>query len=129
MKKHTSESRGFWKRLFDAVSIHAGECPAESLRRSLDAGEGGIVVVDVRSIGEFRGPLGHVPGALHAPLAEIETRPDALSEYKNRDLVMSCLTGMRSRKAAAILNARGFRARNLAGGMRRWNRLGYPAER
>jgi 3-mercaptopyruvate sulfurtransferase SseA len=39
-----------------------------------------ILVIDVRTAQEFSGQLGHIPGAVNIPIAEL---PDRIQELKN----------------------------------------------
>ena len=74
------------------------------------------LLLDVRRTAEFAG--GHLPGALHIPLAEL---PQRLPEIpRDRELVCVCHLGQRSAHAAALLLSHGYPARSLAGGMDAW---------
>jgi rhodanese-related sulfurtransferase len=84
--------------------------------------EGEVELVDVRSIGEWRG--GHVHGARHIPLHELGAR---LSELPaDRPVAFICASGKRSRLAALLAARRGLAACNVAGGMNAWRRDGLP---
>jgi glyoxylase-like metal-dependent hydrolase (beta-lactamase superfamily II)/rhodanese-related sulfurtransferase len=88
------------------------------------------LLLDVRQPEEYRGPLGHIRGARLLPLGELPRRLDELEDYRHHPVVTACQMGGRSNQAAAILIEAGFRrVCSLAGGMMRWNILGYPAER
>ncbi len=52
---------------------------AASLRTRMAGGEK-ILVIDVRTAQEFSGQLGHIPGAVNIPIAEL---PDRIQELKN----------------------------------------------
>lgn len=84
--------------------------------------EGGALLVDVREPEEWR--AGRAPQALHVPLGELAAR---LAELPvDRPLIMVCRSGARSDRAAAALVGLGFRASNLAGGMRAWQAAALP---
>lgn len=87
-----------------------------------------VHIIDVRQPEEFTGELGHIPGA---QLIVLDTLPEKLSTLpKDGTLVFVCLSGGRSTQAAAFAHAHGFKdVRNLAGGMKRWNQLGYSTEK
>ena len=79
------------------------EIPRAELRARLKAGEP-ILVVDVRSAEEYA--AGHVDGAVHVPLAEIEADPTRLP--LDRPIVTVCgKGGGRSEGAAARLTKAG----------------------
>lgn len=82
----------------------------------------GTPLLDVREADERR--LGHVPGSLWVPLAEVPGRADDLPE----DLVVMCAAGVRSQQAARFLQTRGHRVANLMHGIQGWARMGLPLE-
>ena len=86
-----------------------------------------VLVVDVREPDEYRGELGHVPGAELVPLETLEARAAALA--RDRPIVTVCRSGGRSGKAAIALGRLGFEAvASLHGGMTEWNRRALPTE-
>lgn len=88
------------------------------------AGVGGdVVVVDVRTGMEFAG--GHIGGAISAPLFSLPFKMGALSAHRDKELVLVCLSGHRSRLAGLLLTIGGFKnLSNLDGGMAGWRRRG-----
>ncbi len=90
--------------------------------RARQAAVEGVLVVDVRSAEEFA--AGHIEGALHLPLSELEAHPEQLP--LDRPIVTVCgKGGGRSAGAAACLAAAGaVDVAFLEGGT-----LGWLAER
>jgi rhodanese-related sulfurtransferase len=89
---------------------------------------GHVRIVDVRETDELTGPLGHIPGVEHAPLATVLAR--AASWPKDEELILVCRSGGRSSGAAEALVAAGFRkVMNMAGGMLAYNAAGLPVTR
>jgi rhodanese-related sulfurtransferase len=84
-----------------------------------------IVVLDVRTIHELDGPLGHIEGVIHIPLQELENRIEELNEFKDSKINVVCRTGRRSGVATSILNEKGFKAKNIIGGMVEYRKKGY----
>lgn len=81
------------------------------------------LIVDVRGRSEWDG--GHLPGAVHIPLAELPERMDELPA--DRTLVLQCQGGSRSSIAASFLQARGVAdVVNLTGGFSAWAAAGLP---
>lgn len=80
--------------------------------------EGVVTLLDVRPADEFA--LGHVPGALNVPLAELDARLSSLDPEK--DIVAYCRGAycVMSFEAVARLRVRGFSARRLEDGMPEW---------
>lgn len=76
----------------------------------------GSALLDVREPDEWT--AGHAPGAQHVPMAEVPQRLDELPEVDQ--LYVICRSGGRSAKVAAYLNANGWDAVNVAGGMGGW---------
>ncbi|HUG27114.1 MAG TPA: rhodanese-like domain-containing protein [Gemmatimonadales bacterium] len=92
----------------------------------LRAGSNGALIVDVRAESEW--DAGHLPGAIHIPLPELEERLGEIPT--DRDVVTHCQGGGRSAIAASLLKARGYdRVANLAGGYSAWVAAGLPVER
>ena len=96
--------------------------------RTLDSlrDEKRLQVVDVRAPDEWS--TGHLPRALHIPLAAL---PDRLDEIDaTSPVVVHCKGGGRSAIAASFLEARGFtQVANLAGGFDAWTANKLPVER
>ena len=85
-------------------------------------------LLDVREPDEFRGELGHIPGAELVPLATVSAAAAAWDREK--PLIVICRSGGRSSRAAQALAAAGFRhVMNLSGGMLAYNAAGLPVER
>ncbi len=85
-----------------------------------------VHILDVRSVSEFEGELGHVMGARLVPLEELRARTSEVRDDK--PVVILCQTGKRSALAAVILKKAGItRVANVAGGMVRWRELGLPS--
>jgi hydroxyacylglutathione hydrolase len=89
------------------------------------AGEDGLQVVDVRSPEEWSG--GHLPGAIHIPLAQL---PDRIGELDaSAPIVLHCRGGGRSSIATSFLQSRGIAdVSNLAGGFDAWVAQGFEVE-
>lgn len=91
--------------------------------RRLLAERPGVVVLDVRQAGEFRG--GHLVGAKHVPVGLVHARAAHLDPTAT--YLVYCRSGSRSARAVRILAARGFtQVHNLHGGIVAWQRAGYP---
>lgn len=102
----------------------------EDIKRRMDAGED-ILVIDVRTQGEFTGNLGHIDGALNLDASALGRKLAELGEqlepYKNEPIVVTCRTDNRSPGAARVLFQHGFKnLMIMGGGMSKWNRNGYP---
>ena len=86
-----------------------------------------IQVLDVREEHEYRGPLGHIPGAILVPLGELVDRVAELDPA--RPLVAVCRAGGRSARAVSLLRQEGFsELANLPGGMLRWRTMDLVTE-
>lgn len=81
------------------------------------------VVLDVRSDAEWN--AGHIEGALHIPVADVEAR---LSEIpRDRDVVVHCGVAPRARAAQAMLVKSGHEhIQHLEGGFTAWGSAGLP---
>lgn len=94
--------------------------PAASLGA---AANGDRLVLDVRNRSEWN--EGHVPGAVHIPLAELASRVEELRDESDRPIAVHCQGGSRSAVAASVLLAAGFtEVANVEGGYAAWARAG-----
>ncbi len=87
-----------------------------------------LTLLDVRSLEEYGGPDGHVPGSQLIPLPELEAR---LAELPTaRPVVALCHSGSRSALATLVLQKAGLvQVANLRGGLQAWKAHGLPLER
>lgn len=66
--------------------------------------------------------LGHIPGAVNIPLAEV-FKPENLARLpKDKKIVVYCYTGHTGSRAAALLNLCGYDTTNLKWGMTGWTK-------
>lgn len=76
---------------------------------------GTIVLLDVRTASEYK--AGHIAKAKNIPLDKI----GAYSGEKESPVYLICQSGARSKKAATILNKKGYHVINVRGGMSQWS--------
>ena len=82
-----------------------------------------LVILDVRTAKELVGPLGKIEGVVHSPVQELSERIDELQQFKDRNIAVSCRSGNRSVTATNILQENGFKAKNVIGGMKAFNKI------
>lgn len=118
---------------FDPAVLTAWSAGGKSLQQTrqmtvseLAAARAGLVVLDVRGRAEW--DAGHLPDAIHIPLAEL---PERLAELaSDRGIAVHCQGGGRSAIASSLLQSKGFGAvANVAGGFGAWTAAGYPVRR
>jgi rhodanese-related sulfurtransferase len=80
----------------------------------------GAQFVDVRESAEWN--AGHAPQAVHIPTSQISSRMNRLK--KDKDIVVVCRSGNRSRSVTSMLRKQGYEAYSLSGGMRAWQSAG-----
>jgi molybdopterin/thiamine biosynthesis adenylyltransferase/rhodanese-related sulfurtransferase len=89
--------------------------------------ESGAAIVDVRERDEW--DEGHLPGALHVPRGNLESRIEAAVPDKASPVLLYCASGNRSAFAAKSLEDLGYEnVVSLAGGFTDWKRSGLPFE-
>jgi rhodanese-related sulfurtransferase/DNA-binding transcriptional ArsR family regulator len=94
----------------------------EALLERLD--DGSTLLLDVRPEDEF--VLGHLPGALNIPLADLERR---LAELPSDSQIVAYCRGpycVLSFEAVAALRAKGYDVRRLEEGFPEWKAAGLP---
>jgi sulfur-carrier protein adenylyltransferase/sulfurtransferase len=105
----------------DAPGELAEIAPSELAAR-LDQGEP-LTLLDVREESEWR--IGRIEGAALVPLRQV---PESVTRIpRDREVVVYCHHGSRSRTAAEHLASQGFRVSNLTGGIDRWSREVDPS--
>ena len=86
------------------------------------------VVVDVCEAEEFA--AGHVGGAKHIALNQLEERLPQLVKNKTLPLILVCQTGARAGRALAVAKKLGYeKAQSLAGGLSAWKGDNLPVEK
>lgn len=113
----------------------------DELERRL--GEEGLVLLDVRSAGEYSGDAGypcdmrqgHLPGARHLDLQLLMEAADEdairrlVGVPDGSEVIAYCHSGGRSAMAVQILQAAGYDARNYVGSWHDWSAIpGLPIE-
>lgn len=111
----------------------------EELARRL--GEAGLVVLDVRTEGEYRGEAGypcdprhgHVPGARNVDVnvlagADVQTVRELVGAPEGAEVIAYCHSGGRSAMAVQVLAAAGYDARNYVGSWHDWAGTDLPIE-
>ena len=85
-----------------------------------------VVVLDVRPAAAFRGPEGHIAGAINAPFETIERQLPELLPYQNQTVLVYGATSTDGEVAAKLLTVAGFRnVVHIAGGLKGWIDRGY----
>jgi thioredoxin 1/putative thioredoxin len=87
---------------------------------------GRVVAVDTRDAASFA--RAHIPGAMHIPLAELETRANDLASTGMAP-VLYCRSGNDSKTVAEKLAEQGYPVAFLEGGFLAWEISGQPIER
>lgn len=78
--------------------------------------------LDVRE--DFEVAESMIPGSLHIPIGQLNERLGELDAAV--EIITVCRSGNRSGQVADALNAAGFSAHNMAGGIIAWQQAGLP---
>jgi len=97
----------------------------EEVKKIIDEESEEYFLLDVRTLEEYYGDLGHLPDAKLIPYNEIANRIDELSEQKDKKIIAYCRSGRRSAIATKILKENGFEVYNMIGGMKKLKEV-YP---
>lgn len=95
------------------------EIDVEQLETAL---QGDITLVDVREPMEFA--QAHVSGSILVPMGQLASRLNELD--RSRPVAVICRSGNRSAAMCQLLDANGFEAANVVGGLEAWVRAGKP---
>src|SRR5829696_1816703 len=86
--------------------------------------EGQVQVVDVRQGQEHE--AGHIPGDRHIPFDRLKDEVGTLD--RDQPILLYCRSGERSGTAAEALQASGWNANSIEGGLVDWVERGLPIE-
>ena len=90
--------------------------------------QGPTLVLDVRDGTEYA--AGHLPRARHIPLAELGKRVEEIGKFKEKAVIVTCQSGIRSGRAAKLLKSAGFTTvYELKGGLAAWQQASLPVEK
>lgn len=85
-----------------------------------------VVILDTRPAAEYRGPSGHIAGAISAPFDTIEKQLPELLPYQNDTVLVYGANATDGELAAHLLSLAGFRnVVHVAGGLDAWIARGY----
>lgn len=120
-------------RLAQRVIWPVGRIAPERLKQRLDRRED-LLLLDVRTAGEFTGPDGHIRGSINVALdalgSKIKRAKGEIRQFADEEVVVVCRTGSRAATAARKLKRAGVgNIAVLDGGMLAWNGKGYPKAR
>jgi rhodanese-related sulfurtransferase len=87
------------------------------------ASRAGVQIVDVRE--QYEWDAGHIDEAMHIPLNQLMAG-GGQDLALDRPVVAVCRSGNRSELASLMLQARGYDAHNMEGGMEAWEAAGLP---
>ena len=104
------------------MTVFGSSVPSVPPREVSDKLAHGWTLLDVRTDGEWA--QGRIAGALHIPMDELLSRLDEVDDR----VVCVCAVGARSGRVAEYLNAQGYQAVNLEGGIYGWADAGLPIE-
>ena len=111
-----------YRELLTQVKAEIAEIGAAEARDR--AAADGPVFLDVREQDEWQ--EGHIPGAVHIPRSNLESRVEGLLPDRESELVVYCAVGARSAFAAKSLGELGYtNVVSLAGGFTDWKRNGF----
>jgi len=105
----------------------AAELGPHNVKRLIDLGGRDVVILDVRTAQGYR--EGHLPGAINIPFEELPKRMKELP--KSKEIISYCwnVTCLLCTKASYVLASRGYKAREMIGGIASWREAGFPIER
>ncbi len=85
-----------------------------------------VVYLDIREPNEWN--LGRIPGAVHLPRGNLESKLEGMVE-RDRKIVVYCARGNRSALAALTMKQMGYEdVASMSGGLQSWPDVGGPVE-
>ncbi|RCK74945.1 MAG: Sulfur carrier protein adenylyltransferase ThiF [Anaerolineae bacterium] len=102
---------------------HATRIPEINVEQAYEKYQQNAFILDVRQPEEWN--EGHIPNATLIPLDQLAQRVNELP--RDREIVVVCRSGNRSREGTLILLENGFKqVSSMAGGILDWSAKGYP---
>ena len=112
-----------YREFLSKVKSEIDEIDSSQARERLED----ALFVDIREQDEW--DEGHIPGALHIPRGNLESRIEGLVPDHDRELVVYCAGGSRSAFGAKSLGELGYtNVVSLAGGYTDWKRNGFELD-
>jgi rhodanese-related sulfurtransferase len=103
------------------------QADVSDVHASLESGEPGFVLVDSRGDQAWR--QGRIPGAVHVPTADIPSRAAETLDPAVPAITYCWGPGCDgAARAALALAQRGYRVKEMVGGIEYWIREGFPIE-
>jgi sulfur-carrier protein adenylyltransferase/sulfurtransferase len=111
-----------YRELLSQVKAEIDEIDSQTAAPSLAEGP---VFLDIRERDEW--DEGHIPGAVHVPRGNLESRIENAVPDRGRRIIVYCASGARSAFGTKTLEEMGYvDVVNLAGGYIEWKRNGFP---
>jgi rhodanese-related sulfurtransferase len=124
MAKHSPR----FLKISEEAKNNVKETTVDDVKRRMDGGDKGFVLVDVREESEWN--AGHIPGAMHLGKGVIERDIEQKIPDADKEIVLYCGGGFRSALAAENLQRMGYtNVISMDGGWRGWKEAGYPVEK
>jgi sulfur-carrier protein adenylyltransferase/sulfurtransferase len=115
-----------YRDLLARVKAEIDEVDAVGARELIRSGD--PLILDVREQDEW--DEGHIPGAVHIPRGNLESRIEGAARDRERPVLVYCAAGNRSAFAAQTLGELGYTdVVSLAAGFTDWKRNGFPVVR
>ncbi len=105
------------------IQIISENLTLSDLQKELALPKSDQLFIDVRTAEEYLS--GHIPGFLNFPIDHIH---DFMAEFQDKDVVLSCASGVRAKSVAEMLHAEGH-ARSITefgGGFKEWQAANLP---
>lgn len=97
------------------------------LHEALEEGTFDYVIVDVRGTEQFA--AGHIPKAISIPLKDLPGKLKTLPKDKTIVTYCGSITCQLAPTAALELAQKGFKVKELHGGIKEWTAMGFPVEK
>lgn len=93
-----------------------------SLKEAMKS-DSNLVILDVRTPQELVGEHGQIEGVINIPVQVLSQRINEMEEHKDKNIAVICRSGNRSVFATKIMKAKGYKVKNVLGGMKAYNKL------
>ena len=86
-----------------------------------------LMLLDVRSVDDYQGELGHIDGSINIPLEQLAQRLSDIDSHLDKPIAIICSKVGRSKQASHLLTRNGFTLVYVVkGGIKQWQKTGLP---
>lgn len=105
---------------FNSIEQISPELAAEEIKNP------GVTLMDVREVAEYQ--QARIAGCKLYPTSLLMLKENELDQFKDTTIIVYCHVGNRSLQVSKWLDKKGFKVKNMTGGIVNWVQSGLPID-